>query len=78
VRPTVAVTFNHNVGMLIMRRTYATSGTMCRPCVNRAMWYHTWRNLLFGWWGTISFFATPRLLRRQPLQLHLGPRRAPG
>ena len=56
--PVVEVELNHNVGMLVMRQTYKTQGKLCRSCLNRAMFTHTWKNLLFGWWGTISFVLT--------------------
>ncbi|QSQ19444.1 hypothetical protein JY651_29485 [Pyxidicoccus parkwayensis] len=41
-----------------MRRSYTTSGELCRRCLNAAFWHHTLRNLTLGWWGTISFFVT--------------------
>lgn len=56
--PSAYVELHHNVGMLIMRREYATAGHLCRPCLNRAFWRHTLYNLTLGWWGTISFFMT--------------------
>lgn len=56
--PVVDVELNHNVGMLVMRQTYTTQGKLCRSCLNRAMFGHTWKNLLLGWWGTISFLLT--------------------
>lgn len=56
--PVVDVELNHNVGMLVMRQTYTTQGKLCRSCLNRAMFSHTWKNLLLGWWGTISFILT--------------------
>lgn len=56
--PVVEVELNHNVGMLVARRTYTTQGQLCKSCLNRAMFEHTWKNLLLGWWGTISFLMT--------------------
>lgn len=49
---------HHNVGMLVMRREYATEGQLCRSCLDRAFWHHTLRNVTLGWWGMISFFMT--------------------
>lgn len=49
---------HHNVGMLLMRREYATEGQLCRRCLDQAFWHHTLRNLTLGWWGMISFFIT--------------------
>jgi hypothetical protein len=56
--PTAYVELHHNVGMLFLRQSYTTQGELCRSCLNRSFWSHTGRNLLFGWWGTISFFMT--------------------
>jgi hypothetical protein len=50
--------------MLISRETHTTEGHLCRRCLNSAMLGHTWRNLLLGWWGQISFFVTPWFLIR--------------
>jgi hypothetical protein len=52
------VELHHNVGMVLMRRQYTTSGQLCRRCLRSAFWHHTLRNLTLGWWGTISFFMT--------------------
>lgn len=56
--PSAHVQLRHNVGMLFIRREYATEGELCRPCLHRAFWHHTLRNLTLGWWGVISFFMT--------------------
>lgn len=56
--PSAYVELHHNVGMLLMRRSYTTAGELCRDCLNNAFWHHTLRNLTLGWWGTISFFMT--------------------
>ncbi len=56
--PSAYVQLHHNVGMLIMRREYATEGQLCRECLDRAFWHHTLRNLTLGWWGMISFVMT--------------------
>ncbi len=62
--PVVQIELNHNVGMLVTRETHTTEGHLCRRCLNSAMLGHTWRNLLLGWWGQISFFVTPYFLIR--------------
>ncbi len=56
--PSAYVELHHNVGMLLMRREYATAGQLCRSCLNHAFWHHTLRNVTLGWWGMISFFMT--------------------
>jgi len=56
--PAVPVQLRHNVGMLFMRRTYETNGRLCAACLGRLFRKHQLSNLVFGWWGTISFFMT--------------------
>jgi hypothetical protein len=56
--PSVQVLLRHNVGMLFMRRTYATEGRLCSECLGKAFTKHQLSNLFLGWWGTISFFMT--------------------
>ena len=56
--PTAPAAFRYNVGMLLMRREYATSGDFCRACLGRAFWHHTLRNVTLGWWGALSFVMT--------------------
>ncbi len=58
-RPTAHVSFHRNVGMLLLRRTYKLEGNLCKPCVRKHFSQFMMKNLLFGWWGTISFFITP-------------------
>ena len=45
--------------MLIRRRDYAIHANLCRPCVHKYFWEYTWKNLAFGWWGTVSMLVTP-------------------
>jgi hypothetical protein len=59
MRSVAPLSFHRNVGMLFLRRTYALRGELCKNCMRRAYGAFTWRNLLQGWWGTISFFITP-------------------
>ncbi len=56
--PAAYVEFHHNVGMLFMRQMHSSEGRMCRRCASRAFWHHQIRNLVFGWWGILSFFFT--------------------
>lgn len=56
--PTTYVEMHHNVGMLIARRVGSTVGHLCRKCVWKAFTDHTLKNVVLGWWGLISFFAT--------------------
>lgn len=56
--PSVSIHLRHNVGMLFMRREYATEGQLCARCLGKAFRRHQLSNLLLGWWGTISFFMT--------------------
>ncbi|MEO8360955.1 MAG: hypothetical protein ABI672_13065 [Vicinamibacteria bacterium] len=41
-----------------MRQTHATDGRLCATCLGRAYRKHQLSNLVFGWWGMISFFMT--------------------
>jgi hypothetical protein len=56
--PAHYVELHHNVGMLVVRQTYATRARLCRACLHRAYGHHMVRNLTLGWWGTLSFFFT--------------------
>jgi hypothetical protein len=56
--PSVHVHLRHNVGMLFMRREYATEGRLCSSCLGQAFRKHQLSNLFLGWWGTISFVMT--------------------
>jgi hypothetical protein len=56
--PTSYAELRHNVGMLVMRQVHTTAGELCRSCLKRAFWRHTFSNVTLGWWGMISFFMT--------------------
>jgi hypothetical protein len=58
LKPTAYVELHHNIGMLFARRVEGTAGHLCRRCVWKSFGDHTLRNLVLGWWGFISFFAT--------------------
>ena len=59
MRPTARVSFHRNMGMLFIRRTYKIEGNLCKPCIRKHFTQFTIKNLLLGWWGTISLFVTP-------------------
>lgn len=56
--PTKYNEFYANIGMLVMRRQKHIKAEMCRACTDSYFWKFTTTNLLLGWWGLISFFAT--------------------
>jgi hypothetical protein len=59
MRATAHVSFHRNVGMLFIRRTYKIEGNLCKSCIKKQFTQFTIKNLLLGWWGTISLFVTP-------------------
>jgi hypothetical protein len=59
MRQTARVTFHRNVGMLLLRRTYKIEGNLCKSCIRKHFGEFMFKNLLFGWWGTISLIVTP-------------------
>jgi hypothetical protein len=52
------VRLRHNVGMLITRQEHETDGKLCAKCLGLAFRKHQLSNLIFGWWGAISFIMT--------------------
>lgn len=59
MRPTAHVSFHRNVGMLLIRRTYKIEGNLCKSCIRKHFGEFMLKNLLLGWWGTISMIITP-------------------
>ena len=59
MRPTARVSFHRNMGMLFIRRTYKIEGNLCKSCIKKHFTQFMVKNLLLGWWGTISLFVTP-------------------
>ena len=59
MRPTTHVSFHRNVGMLFIRRTYKLEGNLCKSCIRKHFGEFMLKNLLLGWWGTISLIVTP-------------------
>jgi hypothetical protein len=58
-RPVNQVSFHYNIGMLLARRHASISGWMCKGCIHTQFWKFFLTNITLGWWGMISFFATP-------------------
>ena len=59
MRSTAHVSFHRNVGMLVIRRTYKIEGNLCKSCIRKHFGEFMVKNLLLGWWGTISLIVTP-------------------
>jgi len=57
--PTRNVTFNQNIGMLVMRQRRTARGRFCRNCINKHFWKMTGTTLAIGWLGTISLVIAP-------------------
>ena len=56
---TTSVRFYSVIGMLIVSRTFAVSKQMCKGCAAEKFTEYTLTSLLLGWWGVLSFIATP-------------------
>lgn len=69
LKPTAYVELHHNIGMLVARQVESTAGHLCRSCVWRRFVDHTMKNLVFGWWGLLSLFATAYFLVNNVLTL---------
>jgi hypothetical protein len=59
IRQTAQVSFHRNVGMLFIRKHYKLEGSLCKTCIRKHFGEFMLKNLLFGWWGTISLIVTP-------------------
>jgi hypothetical protein len=57
--PAVDATFRGHRGMIILMRFLRTPGPFCRSCGTAVVRDMSAKTLLLGWWGIISFFATP-------------------
>lgn len=55
--PAVPVSLRRQVGLLLVRRSYAIDETLCRDCGLAMQRDWTARTLWTGWWGLISIFA---------------------
>lgn len=56
--PTRYAEYRQNVGALVLRFSKVYRGSFCKKCHHRTFWKVSIITLLFGWWGTISFFAS--------------------
>jgi hypothetical protein len=56
------VEFHQNVGLLVARLHSSVKGHLCKACISHHFWGKTATTLFLGWWGVISFFATPFIL----------------
>ena len=56
------VVFRQNVGVILLRFTKKVEGPLCRPCIESTFSGMTLTTFFAGWWGLISFFATPFIL----------------
>jgi hypothetical protein len=56
------VTFEQNIGAIILRQHSTVKGRLCWNCINQRFWSMTGMTLFFGWWGVISFCLTPLVL----------------
>jgi hypothetical protein len=56
------VTFRQNIGAIVLRFHRSVSGQLCQPCIGEKFREMTLVTFLLGWWGIISFFATPFII----------------
>lgn len=53
------IVLRENIGMIVQRQYRTIDGNLCKKCIDDNFWKLTLTTLIFGWWGTISFFITP-------------------
>jgi hypothetical protein len=73
--PTHYVELKQNVGLIVLRLTKAVKGNLCERCAADQFRATTIVTAFFGWWGIVSFFATPIILIGNVSQ-YLGARQA--
>ena len=56
--PTTEVAFESNVGFLLRRVRYSFAGRVCKHCATGVFREFQARNVAFGWWSLIGWFAT--------------------
>jgi hypothetical protein len=61
-RPTAHATFRTNTGLVLFRSTKRIEAMMCFSCARLQFHQSAAHNLLFSWWGIISFLVTPFVL----------------
>jgi len=57
-----SVTFLQNIGLVVVRLSKQVQGVFCGRCIRSTFWRCTLTTLFFGWWGFVSFIATPIIL----------------
>lgn len=57
--PTRHIEFYQNVGVVVLRFHKSIKGNLCKSCISKYFWKFTLIDVLFGWWGVISFVVTP-------------------
>jgi hypothetical protein len=60
--PTHRVFFVQHIGAVVLYFHKRISGDLCRGCVNKYFTEYFFVTLFLGWWGVVSFFATPVVL----------------
>lgn len=60
--PTRYVSFQQNIGALIMRFAKTIEGNLCKRCLHKHFWECSLTTFFLGWWGTISLLLTPIFL----------------
>jgi len=60
--PTRKVFFMQHIGAVVLFFHKRIGGQFCRNCVNKYFAEFTLKTFFLGWWGVISFFATPIVL----------------
>jgi hypothetical protein len=60
--PTRKVFFVQHIGAVLMFFHKRIGGLFCRNCAGKYFSEYTLKTLFLGWWGIISFFATPVVL----------------
>ena len=56
------VEFYQNIGLVLLRLHSSVKGRLCKACISHHFWGKTATTLFLGWWGVLSFFATPFIL----------------
>jgi hypothetical protein len=62
VAPTQFVSFNQNIGAIVLRFYKHIDAYLCKSCIKVFFKKYTLTTLFLGWWGIISFFFTPFIL----------------
>jgi hypothetical protein len=55
--PAAHLVIRRHVGMVVIQKWYKLKGYFCRDCGLKLLHDYTFRTVLEGWWGIISFFV---------------------